>query len=144
MIRISKQAYREMIAYCIQQQPHEACGFLSGYRGDSSVSDRIDRFIPVSNRSPRPENHFDMDPREVVSVLYQLETSGAILLGIAHSHPQAPPVPSGEDLLTAWHRTATHWIVSLQGSVPLAKVYRYAALDDGTVAWSGIPMIVED
>lgn len=143
MIRISKQAYHEMIAYCIQQQPHEACGFLSGYRGDGSVSDRVDRFIPVSNRSPRPENHFDMDPREVVQFLYQMEISGASLLGIAHSHPHAPPVPSGEDLRTAWHRT-THWIISLQGSVPLVKVCRYAALDEGTVAWYGIPMTVED
>ncbi|CAG7650839.1 Mov34/MPN/PAD-1 family protein [Paenibacillus allorhizosphaerae] len=142
MLLINNRAYRDMIDYCMKQRPHEACGFLSGYRGDCSGPNRIGRFIPVANRSPRPELHFDMEPHEVVRALYEMEADDLVLLGIVHSHPQAPPVPSAEDMLTPWRQAISHWIVSLHGDVASTKAYAYSKLDDGTLTWSELPIVI--
>lgn len=142
MLHIDDQAYKKMMNYCLEQRPHEACGFLTGREEKPSGPLYIERFIGIANRSPRPERHFDMDPHKVVSSLYAIRSARLDLLGIVHSHPQASPVPSDEDLLTPWLHVTSHWIVSLRSGIPEARAYAYRKREDGTVAWSDIPIVI--
>ncbi|MBP1963448.1 proteasome lid subunit RPN8/RPN11 [Paenibacillus aceris] len=36
------------------------------------------------------------------------------VIGLFHSHPTAPAIPSELDLQTLWHTIPTYWILSLQ------------------------------
>jgi proteasome lid subunit RPN8/RPN11 len=64
-----------------------------------------------------------MDPHELAAALAR--TPHDRLLGIFHSHPQSPPVPSHSDLQTSWHTLPTYWIVSLQNAAaPTLRIYR--------------------
>ncbi|UUZ93897.1 M67 family metallopeptidase [Paenibacillus sp. P25] len=123
---------QQILRYCSFVRPHEACGFLAGHK-EAEHQYRVDTFIPIRNVHPEPENHFQMDPLETISVLSRF--SPGELIGIVHSHPRAALVPSGKDLNTEWHTVPSHWIVSLaQASRPVIEAYGYIRSDD-RVCW---------
>ncbi|HVN55088.1 MAG TPA: M67 family metallopeptidase [Anaerolineaceae bacterium] len=70
--------------------PEEACGLLGGLEGRVSV------VIPVSNELHSPLR-FRMDPREMLAAFKRIEQTGEELVGIYHSHPKGPAVPSPTD-----------------------------------------------
>ena len=97
--------------------PAEACGLLVGRTA-------ADRLIPMKNISS-DENHFEMDPAELIATLRSLRESGEEVLAIFHSHPHGPAEPSKTDVERAYYPEAAHLIVSLaQPERPQAKGFR--------------------
>ncbi|MNJ62794.1 hypothetical protein D3C77_586490 [compost metagenome] len=75
----------------LTRHPEEACGVLLGdITADSAV---IDNYLPIRNISSQPRQNFLLDPRQWVTCCYNPR-----LIGLYHSHPSAPPVPSDTDL----------------------------------------------
>jgi proteasome lid subunit RPN8/RPN11 len=123
-ISMSKQLYNELVAYCKEQQPMEACGFIQGKQSGSGLNWVAESLIPVSNCSTDPLQHFEMNPTELTPILFNKSTDSK-LLGIFHSHPLADAVPSKEDLNTMWHPLPSYWIVSLQNQAkPVLQIYQ--------------------
>jgi len=111
-----------IVRYCTEKKPQEACGLLLGSVTAETV--HVTDFLPVPNRSDKPAERFDMDPAVLVPIATKASSAAYSIVGVLHSHPSAPPVPSSEDLATAWRIIPSHWIVSLQGEVRI-KVYRF-------------------
>ncbi len=77
--------------------PNEACGFLVG----TEINRRrcITGIIPVENRSTENQRRrFVVDPLDYMKAERSASKDGLALLGIYHSHPDHPAIPSAHDL----------------------------------------------
>ena len=74
--------------------PLEACGLLAGKDGS------VREIIVITNRAMSPVR-FQMEPLEQIQAFNRMEAAGYELLGIFHSHPAGPPVPSATDIAEA-------------------------------------------
>lgn len=124
-LAIRKEAYDQWLEHCMALAPEEGCGLLFGSaEGESGWV--IERFRPIPNVASEPRAAFRMCPQTTTAVLFEEKAQGAVLAGIAHSHPFAAAVPSSADLQSAWHTVPSQWIVSLASpSEPRARAFRY-------------------
>ena len=95
-----------MLAQLQAVYPLEGCGLLAGRAG------RVERVYPVDNALHSPFE-YEMDPRQQLQAMLDLEDAGWELLAIYHSHPHGPPDPSATDVARAYYPEALHVIVSL-------------------------------
>ncbi|MBQ4898651.1 Mov34/MPN/PAD-1 family protein [Paenibacillus sp. Marseille-P2973] len=75
----------------LDRDPDEACGALFGRLSPEVIT--VDSYMPLTNMAENPRHTFTFDPAEWVRCCY---TSG--LIGIFHSHPTSPPLPSISDM----------------------------------------------
>ncbi len=80
--------------------PNECCGFLLGTtRGRSRL---IDHALPVANSKEGDQRRrFEISPTDYLHAEQYAIASGKQLLGIYHSHPNHPAIPSEYDLAQA-------------------------------------------
>ena len=77
--------------------PFEACGFLIGFERDNKRL--ITRSIEVDNKSTQNQRRrFVIDPLDYLRTEKLALKEGLTLLGIYHSHPDHPAIPSVHDL----------------------------------------------
>lgn len=95
--------------------PEECCGFLLGL--DSEVR-RIERVISVQNvNQDSRKNRYNIDPKDLIRADEEARRANMSLLGIYHSHPDAPAQPSQFDLEHAWP-WYTYLLLSVQNGQP--------------------------
>lgn len=95
--------------------PEECCGFLLG---TDSNGRRIRRALSAQNTSQDSRRkRYHIDPMELVRADEEARRSNLDLLGIYHSHPDAPAQPSKVDLENAWSGY-TYLVVSVQNGEP--------------------------
>ena len=87
---ITKKQWQEMQEHVANHAPLEACGLLAG------KNDRVEKVILVRNQAQSPVR-FVMEPSEQLKAFDWIEFNGLDLLGIFHSHPSGPHVPSQTD-----------------------------------------------
>jgi proteasome lid subunit RPN8/RPN11 len=85
----------------------EICGLLAG-NGEACSA-----VYPVKNISPTPRIAFYMDPQSQIDAMFAMRRSGAAMLGIYHSHPTTPAVPSARDIAGAAYPGVAYLIISL-------------------------------
>jgi len=114
-----------ILEHCRRELPNEACGILGGRAG------RVESVQPVQSAHPSP-SRFAMEPTAQFLAMEELSRADRELVGIYHSHPGGPAVPSTADLQEAcWPGTmlpnypgAIQVIVSLQdGAAPIVRGY---------------------
>lgn len=101
---------QEMLEHVDGQAPLEACGLLAG------KEERVENVVFVRNQAQSP-TRFVMDPYEQLQAFGWIESRGLDLLGIFHSHPAGPEMPSPTDLAEAayevvhliWSRSQGSW-----------------------------------
>jgi len=77
--------------------PNEACGFLLGTTTQHNRS--ISYLIEVENQSTENQRRrFVMDPLDYLKAERFAEKEGLTIIGIYHSHPDHPAIPSVHDL----------------------------------------------
>lgn len=81
----------EMLQDGQQRHPLEACGLLFG-TFDGRIG-RIERYLSVANHSKAPLHAFELDPAAWVKSCFDPQ-----LIGLYHTHPNSPPLPSPVDL----------------------------------------------
>nr|WP_275296715.1 M67 family metallopeptidase [Brevibacillus choshinensis] len=114
---MSHSIWQEMVRHCMEERPAEACGLLSGRSGCAETIWRMENI----EKSPVA---FAMDPRHIQKVFQRMALKGETLVGIYHSHPTAPPVPSLEDIAYAYYTDAAYLILSLASPQPILGCYR--------------------
>lgn len=78
--------------------PEEGCGYLVGAPGGR----RFRRAIPTRNVHPGPRtSRYLVDALEFIELEEDLDAKSEAILGIFHSHPKSPAVPSATDLAAA-------------------------------------------
>lgn len=82
---------KKILDYVMEKFPEEACGLLAG----------IDKIVGIefliTNQLHSPVK-YSMDPMELYMALEKIEATHLDLLGIFHSHPLGPSIPSETDI----------------------------------------------
>lgn len=92
--------------------PLEACGLLLGRRDASRT--RVERVRETRNlNTARARDRYEIDPAEQLEVHETAHAAGLDVVGVWHSHPDHPAVPSETDRAQAWEGWS-YVIVSVQ------------------------------
>lgn len=95
MLRIEWPVLSQMVAD-VEPFEYERCGFFFGYEeGDDAV---VTRIMPAKN-SCQTERHtnYEIEAKEYLSAEGMADEEGLKLLGVYHSHPNHPAIPSAFD-----------------------------------------------
>lgn len=121
-MRIAYTAARTIVEHAASSAPREACGLLAGKDGLISLA------LPVANAAAIPKQAFALAPAEQLRRLKQIDEHGLDWLGVYHSHPVSPPIPSQSDLTGAVDDALLQLIVSLANPKPRLKLWRTAGM----------------
>lgn len=117
-VTISYVVARQIADHARADAPNEACGILAGTR------EQISRAIPLQNAADSPEARFRLDPNAELEALKTIDAAGLDWIGVYHSHPTAPPIPSPADIESAVDSSLLQLIVSLEDDKPKLKLWR--------------------
>lgn len=106
--------YDEMLAHVLADPATERCGLLAGKEGI------VDRVLPVPNALHSPVAYL-MDGPEFAAAMVACDFEP---LGIFHSHPAGPPVPSPTDIAQAAYPDTLYVVISLQSTLPTVRAFR--------------------
>jgi len=107
---------REIILAAQAAYPAEACGLLVGRR-DGPAGWRVVSLAPSSNLAGDPTRTFEIDTKLRLDLQRDLRGGADQVIGLYHSHPDAPAQPSASDLQRAWEPDLVWVIVSVIGGV---------------------------
>ncbi len=93
---LTQRQLDEIVAHAQGLAPEEACGLLGGVGG------RVLGVYPVENALHSPLA-YSMEPQAQVETMMLIEELGWDLLGIFHSHPAGPAIPSQTDVRQAYY-----------------------------------------
>lgn len=79
--------------------PAECCGVLTGRAGEVKV---VLDLVPATNRRTDDPHRYLIAPEDLRVIEAGLRSTGQEILGVYHSHPDHPAVPSGFDTEQAW------------------------------------------
>jgi len=88
------------------------------------------RDAAITHHIPMPAASSDLDSFSwegpvFLKALRQIEQANLQWLGVLHTHPRTPPVPSARDV-AGWHYpTLSYWIVSLAFAPPEWRLYQW-------------------
>jgi proteasome lid subunit RPN8/RPN11 len=102
---LNPEHYEQMLLDVSSRAPEEACGLLAGQEN------RILFITPVTNELHSPVR-FRMDPVEQLKAFQLFEDQDWEMLGIYHSHPNGPAMPSLTDIAEAYYPEVIHLIWS--------------------------------
>ncbi len=116
MLKITQEAYDNIIAHSRQETPLEACGYLA--EKDCVVC----KHLELTNTDQSPE-HYSMDPAEQFATVKKCRSLGLAIRAVYHSHPETAARPSAEDIKLAYDPSLSYVIVSLAEPAPTVKSF---------------------
>ena len=91
---------RKLQSLAEMSYPFESCGVLAGRLDGAEVTVR--KIWLARNVGRRVRDRFRLDPEDFLAADRQARNHGLEIVGIWHSHPNRPAVPSRRDLDEAW------------------------------------------
>jgi proteasome lid subunit RPN8/RPN11 len=100
MVIIETQARQLMTADAVTTFPDECCGFLFGIekRDERLVTDVL---IVNNAKEGDKKRRFEISPKDYMKAEQYADENNLQLLGVYHSHPNHPAVPSEHDRVAA-------------------------------------------
>lgn len=124
---MGQKEYDEIRRHGEETYPHECCGVMLGIIEDDRRI--VKATVRCGNtRDDRPEDRFNIDPRDLVRIQRQGREQGYDIVGFYHSHPDCPAQWSKTDLEEA------HWIGC---SYVITRVDNRLAKDTNSFALAG-------
>ncbi|NJN32360.1 MAG: M67 family metallopeptidase [Synechococcales cyanobacterium RM1_1_8] len=132
MLYLSPAQFQTMADGAIAAYPQECCGLLLGqiladdHRQATEIRPVANAWTPElelehqSHFSPgmieahSPQDRFAIDPRDLLKAQKEARAQGWQIIGIYHSHPDHPAVPSERDRQSAWP-DYSYLILSVEG-----------------------------
>jgi proteasome lid subunit RPN8/RPN11 len=120
MLYLSEAQFQTLAAAAIAAYPQECCGLLLGHlladnhRQATEIrpvpnawtleleAEHQSIFTPGITAAHSPQDRFAIDPRDLLKAQKDARTQGCQIIGIYHSHPDHPAVPSERDRQSAW------------------------------------------
>ena len=93
MLNISNQLVEKINAHLEDAYPDEGAGFLIGEDGE--VKDILS--LPNAREDEARHNRFLITPEDYLKAELKADSLGLSLIGVFHSHPDCPNVPSEYD-----------------------------------------------
>lgn len=100
MLVIEQKPLDEMYQDALKSFPDECCGFFFGKEVDE---ERIITDVLVVNNSKEGDKRrrFEISPKDYLNAERYADEKGSQLLGVYHSHPNHPAIPSEHDRVAA-------------------------------------------
>lgn len=100
MLFIEPTVKEAMIKDALNSFPDECCGFLFGAEKENERT--ISEIVPVNNaKEGDKKRRFVISPMDYLKAERFAEERGLALLGVYHSHPNHPSLPSEHDRVAA-------------------------------------------
>jgi proteasome lid subunit RPN8/RPN11 len=136
-LQMSSTDRQKILTHAESTYPEECCGLLLGKLGrasqtpnllvevrqienqwQSELADELKDLIPdASSGEPLTKSKFYwIDPKEMLTAQRYARERGLDIIGIYHSHPDHPAVPSEHDRILAWSQYS-YMIVSVEQGV---------------------------
>ncbi len=129
MLVMTSDVYAQIVAYCLERLPEEACGMLEGpavEQGTAHYGNEACTFYPARNAAGSARL-YTVDPLDYLRADRDVEIRGLVILGVVHSHTHTEPYPSPVDIDQApdpkWH----YVIVGLGRPLPSMRTYSIRA-----------------
>jgi len=100
MLIITPDARNSIIEDAVNAFPDEGCGFLLGYE-DNNVRIVTSAIIVNNAKQGDKRRRFEISPLDYLKTEQAATAQGLLLLGVYHSHPNHPSVPSEHDRIAA-------------------------------------------
>ena len=100
MIRLKAAHQGHLESLAIAAYPRESCGVLVGRAGERAEC-LVERVIAVENVA-RASDRFELDPGGLVAADRAARADGLEIVGVWHSHADAPARPSSADVAGAY------------------------------------------
>lgn len=104
-LELKQEHWDKMLDHVCKLAPQEACGLIAGLEYTAC------EVIAITNTLHSPLR-YRMHPQEQLDAFNHIEARGWELLGIYHSHPAGPAVPSATDIAEAAYPGVIHLIWS--------------------------------
>ena len=95
MVVIARHCEPQIAAWAQQTYPHEAVGLLVGRRVGNNWE--VHTLVHAANLATTPATQFVLDPMAWFDAERIAVQAGMSIVGIIHSHPDAPARPSAHD-----------------------------------------------
>lgn len=100
MLILYDKAKEEMIADALSAFPDECCGFLFGEEeGEERIVTAIQ--VVINSKDGDKRRRFAIAPKDYLKAEQFADENGLLLLGVYHSHPNHPAIPSEHDRVAA-------------------------------------------
>ena len=100
MLCIDKNKFREVENEAKKSYPVECCGLLLG---TNTSEKKVVEVRPLRNtNTERSHDRYEIDGREFIKADQEALRKGLQIIGIYHSHPDHPAIPSAFDTEHAW------------------------------------------
>jgi proteasome lid subunit RPN8/RPN11 len=100
MLLINDTIKRQLVDDALRTYPDECCGFLLG--ADNGDERTIEEAIVIQNaKEGDKRRRFEITPADYLKAEQYAEANSLTLLGVYHSHPDHPSVPSEHDRIAA-------------------------------------------
>lgn len=112
-LRLTESARAALVAHAAGAAPREACGFLLGPAGEDACADTA---VPSANLAPPGVvDAFELDTALHLRLQREARAAGRRIVGVYHSHPASPPLPSRRDRDGAYDHGLVWLIVGPEG-----------------------------
>ena len=100
-LRWSSDVRIELEQHAREGYPHEVCGLLVGRLEAETIE--IERITHARNlATDRPVDRYVLDPDDFLAADVAARRDGLEIVGVWHTHPDHPPLPSTTDWEAAW------------------------------------------
>jgi proteasome lid subunit RPN8/RPN11 len=136
-MKITDSQLKQIYAHAKETYPHECCGFLLGVFEEGGLVRQVRR---ATNQNKERTDRFIIDPQEFAQTQAMADDAGLDIIGVYHSHPDWPPIPSQTDMESAWEGVY-YLIASVHEGRPLnTNVWRLA--DKGLRRFEWVPLAI--
>lgn len=138
-MKITDAHLKQIYAHATETYPYECCGFLLGSFAEGGL---VQQVRPAANQNTERTDRFIISGEEYAQVQFAADEAGLEIIGIYHSHPDWPPIPSQTDMASAWEEVY-YLITSVHEKMPLnTNVWRLVGEGLRRFAW--IPLEIVD
>jgi proteasome lid subunit RPN8/RPN11 len=123
-MKITDAQLKQIYVHAKETYPHECCGFLLGSFDDGGLVREVKR---ATNQNSDRADRFIISAEEFAQTQFAADEAGLEIIGVYHSHPDWPPIPSQTDMESAWEGVF-YLIASVHEGRPLnTNVWQLAA-----------------
>jgi proteasome lid subunit RPN8/RPN11 len=138
-MKITDAHLKEVYAHAKETYPHECCGLLVGDFEDGGLVRQVHR---TANQNKDRTDRFIISGEDFAQVQFAADEAGLDIIGVYHSHPDWPPIPSQTDMESAWEEVY-YLITSVHEGMPLnTNLWRLAS--EGLRRFEGVPLEIVD
>ena len=138
-MKITDAQLKQIYAHAAETYPYECCGFLLGVYDHNGLVRQVQRAV---NQNAERTDRFVISPEEFAQTQANADETGLDIIGVYHSHPDWPAIPSQTDMNNAWENTF-FLIVSIHERMPLhTNIWRLA--DEGLRRFEWVSLEIVD